>query len=81
MTTTSKLILAAFIVFTLFLMNKGGFMAANPDTEAQILERRAIELCWKEQARKSLTPADQRFIARACETMESDFKTKWRREP
>ena len=41
----------------------------------------AIELCWKEQGRKSLTPGEQRFIAGACEKMEEKFEAKYGVKP
>lgn len=43
--------------------------------------RRAIDLCWSEQQRKSLPPDQARFIAGACEKMESDFKKKYGHAP
>lgn len=39
-------------------------------------ERLAIELCWKEQGRKSLEPSTARFVAGACEKMEADFRAQ-----
>ena len=43
--------------------------------------RRAIEVCWDEQQRKSLDPAQQRFIAGACESMEAKFVAKYGHKP
>lgn len=43
--------------------------------------RWAIKLCWEDQAKKSNTPSQARFIAGACEMMESDFKKKYRINP
>jgi len=60
----------------------GIYSSANsPESNARALERRAIEVCWEEQARKSLTPGEQRFIAGACERMESEFQQKHGRKP
>jgi hypothetical protein len=56
----------------------------KPDTpEARDLRvhRAAIEQCWKDQARKSLAPAEARFIAGACEKMEADFKARFHVTP
>ena len=51
-----------------------GLMSKNdPAFQAKSSARRAIELCWDEQKRKSLDPGSQRFIAGACEKMERDF--------
>lgn len=43
--------------------------------------RAAIKLCWEEQGRKSLTPAEARFIAGSCEMMERDFEAKFGVKP
>jgi hypothetical protein len=43
--------------------------------------RMVIKLCWEDQGKKSNTPAHARFIAGMCETMESDFKKKYRMNP
>lgn len=54
-----------------------GFYASNtPEGKAQNRERRATELCWEEQRRRSLAPDEQRFIAGACERMEAEFRRK-----
>lgn len=44
-------------------------------------QRAAIEYCWKEQARKSLDPSSQRFIAGACELMEDRFRKRFNSNP
>jgi hypothetical protein len=56
-----------------------GFLSGPPDEKSR--SRSAISLCWEEQKRKSLDPAMQRFIAGACEKMESDFRTKYNANP
>lgn len=43
--------------------------------------RSAIDICWQEQERKSLDPSSARFIAGACERMESDFLQKYGHKP
>lgn len=43
--------------------------------------RAAIDLCWNEQERKSLDPSGARFIAGACERMESEFIQKYGHKP
>ena len=59
-----------------------GFIASNtPEGKERAKARDAIELCWKEQQRKSLDPAQARFIAGACEKMEDDFRRKHNRNP
>lgn len=54
-----------------------GACTPSADSEAKAHARRAIDLCWSEQARKSITPGEARFIAGACEKMERDFRSKW----
>ncbi|RZZ81955.1 zinc ribbon domain-containing protein [Pseudoxanthomonas winnipegensis] len=44
-------------------------------------DRATIDVCWEEYGKKSLDPASKRFIASACEKMESDFKQKYGRDP
>lgn len=73
-------LVAAFVLFLVF----GSFARLSPpdpELEEQSRKRLAIELCWKEQARKSLTPGEARFIAGACETMEREFEDKYRVKP
>ena len=53
----------------------------SPEQQERWSAERAIKLCWEDQARKSLPPAQARFIAGACERMEADFRTKYRRNP
>lgn len=58
----------------------GAFTLSEEDEE-QWRNSKAIELCWEEQSRKSITPGEARFIAGACEKMERDYKAKWGRNP
>lgn len=53
----------------------------TPEAKAKSEARAAIELCWKEQGRKSLDPGTQRFVAGACETMENSFRERYRVNP
>lgn len=53
----------------------------SPEENERYAERSAIELCWKDQQRKSLAPETARFIAGACEKMEADFRAKHRMNP
>lgn len=41
-----------------------------------LIDGKAIDLCWEEYERKSLTPDQKRFIAGACEMMEDEFRNK-----
>lgn len=53
----------------------------TPEAQERMRARDAIDLCWKEQQRKSLDPGAQRFIAGACEKMESDFTERYGQRP
>lgn len=64
-----------FSLLVLLVMCRSGDASEKGDA------RRAIELCWKEQSRKSFDPATARFVAGACEMMEKEFKAKYRVEP
>lgn len=57
------------------------FNASDPTVQARSSARSAVELCWKEQQRKSLDGSTQRFIAGACERMERDFTEKFKATP
>jgi hypothetical protein len=50
-------------------------------SEQKSMARQAIEACWEDQKRKSLDPAQQRFIAGACESMEAKFVAKFGYKP
>jgi hypothetical protein len=59
-----------------------GSCAGNtPEGKERSQSRAAIDLCWKEQSKKSLDPGAARFVAGTCERMESDFRTRWGRNP
>ena len=53
----------------------------SPEDQARQRSQVAIGLCWAEQAKKSLDPATARFVAGACEKMESDYRSKYNRNP
>lgn len=61
------------------------FMANKPPRPAERDDRgtlkRAIQACWKEQARKSHAPEVARFVAGACEKMEDDFRAEYGTDP
>lgn len=65
---------AAFLLF-------GFFVGNTPEGQQRSRDRDAIDLCWKDQQRKSLDSGSQRFIAGACERMEADFRTRTGRNP
>lgn len=53
----------------------------SPQENEMQRQRASIEYCWKEQARKSLEPSSQRFIAGACERMEDGFRQRFSTNP
>lgn len=57
-----------------------GALGNTPPSERS-KDKSAIELCWKEQQRKSLTSAEQRFIAGSCEYMEREYEKKHGAKP
>lgn len=69
-------IVGAFVAFVV-LMN----VFQTPEMRERSDARAAISRCWDEQGKKSHTPEGARFIAGACEKMESDFRAKWERSP
>lgn len=58
-----------------------GTATDSPERQQRFREADAIKLCWQEQSRKSLDPGTSRFVAGACERMESDFRQRWGRAP
>lgn len=48
-----------------------------PNADAKSADRRAIDMCWKDQSKKSLDPGAARFVAGACEKMEADFRQRF----
>lgn len=70
-------IAALFVLFIAY----GAAVGSSPEAKERSQERRVIEQCWKDQERKSLTPAAARIMAEMCESMESNFRMKHGREP
>ncbi|WP_374503071.1 hypothetical protein [Zoogloea sp.] len=64
------------LVFVAYAMSK-----EDPLREERQRDGLAIEICWKDQARKSLTPSEARVFASLCEKMEADFKLKYGTTP
>lgn len=64
----------AFVIFAVVNAN-------DPSSQARASARAAIELCWSEQSRKSLSAGEQQFVAGACERMERDFVDKYHAKP
>lgn len=58
-----------------------GWISDSPQGNAKTRDRLGIEDCWEKQQRKSLSPADQRFMAGVCEKMEADFQDRWKTRP
>lgn len=59
----------------------GAILGSSPEAKEQTKDRRAIDLCWQEQKRKSFDAGTQRFIAGACEKMETEFTKKHGQRP
>ena len=58
-----------------------GWVGDSPEGQARTRDRLAIEDCWEKQQRKSISPADQRFMASVCEKMQADFQERWKAKP
>lgn len=70
------------VVLGAVLLFAWAMQRSDDPTASQVSrDRLAIELCWKDYEKKSLTPADKRFIASTCEMLEGEFRGKWRRSP
>lgn len=67
-----------FLLFAFFfLLFVFGWVLDSPQSKERHKERTTIELCWKEQSRKSFDPATARFAAGICEGLEREFTFKW----
>lgn len=49
----------------------------SPEAKEKAKKRDAIDYCWSTHEKKSISEAEKRFIASACEKMEDDFKSKY----
>ncbi len=59
-----------------------GMVAGNsPEARAKSEARAKIKYCWSEQERKSLDSSSQRFVARVCEDLESDYRNRYGHTP
>jgi len=65
---------ASFIAF-------GMVVGSTPEAQERSKDRFAIEYCWSEQKKPSVEPDVARFMAGACEKMESDFRQKHGQNP
>jgi hypothetical protein len=59
----------------------GTIVGSSPDAQERAHERAVIRQCWSSYEQKSLTPAEKRFVAGACESMEEKFVQKHGRRP
>ena len=51
-------------------------VSQSPDGQQRNRDHLVIDTCWAEYERKSLTPAEQRFIAGACEQLEEQYRKR-----
>jgi len=70
-------LLALPVLFFIWAMAR----TPSPEEKARSSARAAIDLCWKEQKKKSNDAQDAQFIAGACELMESRFEDEFGRKP
>jgi hypothetical protein len=70
------LCLAILIPLGIYLLGK-----SDPKGEEKQHARDAIAMCWKQYERKSLDPAEKRFIASTCEMMERDYQKAYGSRP
>lgn len=59
----------------------GAVVGSSPEAQEKAKDRLAIDLCWGDQKRNSIDEGTQRFIAGACEMMESKFTQKYGHRP
>lgn len=54
---------------------------STPPRTQQQTEKDAIALCWRDQARPSLPPAEARFVASTCEMMAGKYRQAYGVDP
>lgn len=69
--------IAIFLPFFIY----GIFASQTPEGKAKQASRDSIDLCWREQGRKSLAPSEARFVAGACEILEKRFRDTYGLNP
>lgn len=69
------LMLGGFVVLSLL------FGQSDPKAQERMKARAAIQQCWREYERRSLSEAEKQFIAGACEMMEAKFEAKYNAKP
>lgn len=70
----------------IFLMALGAALSSGGSSGSSAVDllerdRYPIKMCWKDQARKSLTPGEARSIAALCEGLETTFVSKHGAQP
>lgn len=59
----------------------GFSLSSTPEGQARSADRDAISACWRQQKDPALDPSSQRFVAKTCQKMEADFRTKYDVDP
>lgn len=67
------LLIGAAVLFGIFLVIGA---TADDGPGSAIHDGLAIDSCWGEHDRKSIAPAEKRFMAGACEKMEREFQER-----
>lgn len=77
MKLTLKILAAAVAIFLMVVL----VQSDKPEFKEQMTKKKAIEICWEEQGRKSLTPAAARTHAGLCEYMEEEYRKQYGHKP
>jgi hypothetical protein len=74
---------AGGLILAFVLISATGVFLPKPGTpeHSKMVARDAIDLCWDEQKRKSLSPDQARFYASTCESMEAKYRTEYKANP
>lgn len=67
-------LVVAFLAF-------GAIVGSSPDAMAKSEDRERIDYCWGETKDPTFDAGLSRFVAGACQKMESDFVAKWGHKP
>lgn len=70
-------LLSAAVVLVILVVLISANTEPDEASREKVGARRAIELCWKDQQRKSISPEDARSVAGVCEMMEKRFRDRY----
>ena len=69
------------VLFAVLIFGSQILFYFSPEKEAQWIDRETIRVCWKEREKGPKENTPLQFTPGQCETLEYNFKNKWRVNP